>query len=426
MIKRRYSITLVIVVVAVWLLSPFYGYLSHKGKVPMQPLGFVNIPVKSPKTQTLLDKRYEATGNQALTVLTQHKSTINAPAISAAVAINGKLVWAGASGWADIAKQKKATPDTQFRIGSTSKALTSTGLARLVDAGVIDLDVAIEKYHPTLPNPTWNKLTIRQLASHTAGLPHYKENSDFFGKLKTATLQSHYEDVDDALAIFDQSDLLSTPGTKFHYSSFGTVLLSAVMQCAVINSAVINSASGSTYQKLMSEQVFKPAMANATHPEGDAKIENLATFYWNDGGKRTDATPWRAVDLSHRLAAGGFVSTSTDLVRVGSMFLDSQFISAATRDVFWTPQVLPDGSTAPDGYSIGWRVMELDVGGDIGKIKFANHGGVSKGAQSWLMVIPKYQMTIAVNINSKTEYFWTFGKVSLVLARQFIEAKLKL
>jgi serine beta-lactamase-like protein LACTB len=415
-IKRRYSITLVVVVVALWQIGPFYGYLSHKGKVPMLPFSFVTIPAQNPATQLLLDERYKTTGDQAITQLTKHKKTINAPAISAAVAIDCKLVWAGASGWSDIAKQQKVTPNTQFRIGSTTKALTSVGLARLVDEGVIALDVPIEQYHSTLPNPQWNKLTVRQLASHTAGLPHYGENSDFFGKLSTATLSNHYEDVFDSLAVFDTSELLSTPGTKFHYSSNGTVLLSAIMQ----------SAANTSYQNIMSERVFKPAKVYATGPEGDANTNDMATFYWNDNGKRTDATPWRDVDLSHRLAAGGFVSTPSDLVKIGSMFLNQEFVSTATSQMFWTPQIVADGTPNPDGYSIGWRVMELDVGGDIGKIKFANHGGVSRGAQSWLMVIPKYQMTIAVNINSKTEYFWTFGKVSLVLARQFIEAKLKL
>jgi len=53
----------------------------------------------------------------------------------------------------------------------------------------------------------------------------------------------------------------------------------------------------------------------------------------------------------------------------------------------------------------------------------ANHGGVSRGSQSWLMVIPQYKMALAVNINANTETFWDFGSVSTELARIFIKVQ---
>lgn len=49
----------------------------------------------------------------------------------------------------------------------------------------------------------------------------------------------------------------------------------------------------------------------------------------------------------------------------------------------------------------------------------ANHGGVPRGSQGWLMVIPDRKMVVAVMMNSNVEEFWDFGQVSMPLARLF-------
>lgn len=58
----------------------------------------------------------------------------------------------------------------------------------------------------------------------------------------------------------------------------------------------------------------------------------------------------------------------------------------------------------------------------MGMVRHANHGGVARGGQSWLMVMPDYDMSIAVNINRKTDVFWDFGRISEQLASEFIRA----
>lgn len=410
------SISFVLILIAlVW---PIYNTFAHKGKISFPPFyQFTEIPKNNPTDQKLYNEAYKESANEALALIIQHKNKINAPAISSAVAINGELVWAGVAGWADIDAKKIATTDTQFRIGSTSKALTATALARLVDANVIDIDKPISNYIKELPNKNWHNMTARQLVSHTAGLPHYKDNTDYLGLYKTLTLSTRYENVEDALSVFDESDLLFEPGEQFSYSSFGTVLLSNVME----------HAAATPYLEIMNTQIFEPLEINSTMAEFSAEnSKNLATFYWNNKGKSFQVRPWREVDLSHRLAGGGFISTSSDLVKVGSAFLQDDFISDKTRKSFWTPQTLPDGTKTPNGYALGWRFMTIKVDEEFGEITLANHGGVSRGAQSWLMVIPKHNMSIAVNINANTDEFWDFGKVSMQIAKIFILAKMKI
>ena len=401
-----------LVIILTGLIWPVYEGFAHKGKVSFPFFyQFINIPEDNPTEQKLFQSAYKEIGHDALDLLTHHKVAINAPAISAAVAIDGKLVWSGASGWLDIESRIPVTTNTQFRIGSTAKALTGTALARMVDANLIKLDNPISDYMVNLPNQKWRKMTVRQLVSHTAGLPHYKENNDYFGLYETISLSTRYENVEDALNVFDDSETLFEPGAQFSYSSFGTVLLSAVMENAV----------DIPYLEIMKKHVFSPLNMHATMAEytGEAS-KNLATPYWNNKGVSAQVREWRPVDLSHRLAGGGFISTSSDLVKMGSAFLQDDFISAKTRNIFWTPQTLPNGSKSPDGYSLGWRVIKIKVDDNIGEVIVANHGGVSRGGQSWLMVIPEYNMSVAVNINANTDVFWDFAKVSMQLAKMFI------
>ncbi len=412
--KHRYKVLLVLVLAsAVWFTQPIYLFYAYRGKAPMPPFGLQDIPEDNQSHQVLYMPGYQKAGEEAIAILQRHKTQINVPAISAAVAIDGEIAWAGAAGWADISSRAPATPQTQFRIGSTSKALTATGLARLVDSGNIDLDTPISEYIKPLPNPNWSDITPRQLACHMSGLPHYRENTDLLGLYRSISLKTRFRDVNDALSMFDGSELLFEPGRGFSYSTYGTVLQSAAMQAA----------SQKPFLDIIREQVLQPLAMESTMTETEAKATGrLATFYWNDEGRQRRAKPWRKVDLSHRLAGGGFISTSSDLVKLGSAYLDDQYISPKTRSIFWTPQTLLDGSVNSQNYALGWRV-QLRNPQDPETIRKANHGGVSRGAQSWLMILPERQIVIAVNINSNTEDFWEFGSVSKQLGDLFIKAK---
>ena len=166
---------------AIWVLWPVYGFYAHMGKISLPPFGWEKMQHEAPVTQEALDSAFKVAGDKVIALLDERRAAIGAPAFSAAVSINGQIVWRGAVGWADLKSKTPATPDTQFRIGSTSKAVTATALARMVDKGTIDLDAPISTYMRDIPNPAWEKITPRQLASHMAGLPHYKENGDLMG-----------------------------------------------------------------------------------------------------------------------------------------------------------------------------------------------------------------------------------------------------
>ena len=409
-LKRSLAVgSLVAAAVITWAGWPVYGFFAHNGSVPLPPYGWLELPDNAPAVQQLYEPDFEGAGDTALSIISKHREEIGAPSISAAVSISGRIVWSGAAGWADIETERPTTPQTVFRIGSTSKALTGTALARMVDQDLIDLDTPISGYIADLPNSAWSSITTRQLASHMTGVPDYIDNRDWIGLYRTITLRAHYNDPVDALEVFDGSPLLSVPGTQFHYSTLNTVLLGAV----------VSAVAGQSYLDLMRDEVFQAAGMTDTFaaPKRASRGDALATFYYRDGHRYRE---WRPVDLSHRLPGGGFASTPSDLVRLGAKWLDESFIEESTRNTFWSPQRLSNGEVNYQGYALGWRAGESNIEG-FGSVRHANHGGVSRGSQCWLQVFPDYDIAIAFTINMKTTEFRDFARINNELFSAFAE-----
>ncbi|MCG7536129.1 serine hydrolase domain-containing protein [Pseudoalteromonas sp. OOF1S-7] len=401
-------LTLLLVTALVYFGWPVYQFFAFNlEKVPVlasaEPLPTGPLPRQQRHSPAL-----SAFNIRASDILRTTRAASNAPGISAAIAHRGQLVWQGTLGYADIATKTALTPEHQFRIGSTSKAVTATLMAKLIQAHHFNLDTPLKDSLVPLPNPAWRDITPRQLASHSAGLPHYKGNQDPIGLYHSLSLNTQFDRVIDAVAQFDEGPLRTRPGDAFYYSSYGTVLLSAVLA----------QHGQRPYLELLQQHVLTPL--GMTRSGAESQANKLVTFYFNRQGQDAQYIPWRPVNLSHRLAGGGLVSTPGDLVRLGSGYLDTAYLHADVREQIWTPQRLNHGEVNPQNYALGWRRHEYQHN-DQPAFTYYHHGGVSRGSQSMLIVVPRHQLSVAVNINSKTKPFRTFGQAALTLAHAYIQ-----
>lgn len=395
------SLTVVIMILTSCLSFPmFFGY------GPWLPLPSERVP----SSQSIVDERFAEAANISLEALKTHRIKRGIPGLTAAVAFEDTVVWTGASGWADIEARTPVHQDTVMRIGSTSKAVTATALARLIDSGEMTLDDPISNYSEDWPNPEWRQLTPRQLASHTAGFPEYNNNGDPLGKFITLRGTRHYSTVRETLEIFDDTPLLFAPGTDFAYSSFGVNLLGVV----------IAESQNRSFLSSLNELVFSPLGLESSGGDHDGiRRPHLARFYQSDGDR---CRIWKPFDLSQRWPGGGLVSTSSELAILGINWLNPDFIRPETRKTMWTPQALATGQINEQQYAIGWRFYsENQWPGDPGrKIRMAHHGGISKGAMSWLVVYPDYQLSIALNANARLDQFADFNEVEGKIAASFL------
>jgi serine beta-lactamase-like protein LACTB, mitochondrial len=294
------------------------------------------------------------------------------PGLAIAVALNGEIVWSEAFGYADLEGKVRATPATQFRIGSVSKPITAAAVARLVEEGKLDLDAPVQRYVPSFPNKG-RPITTRQLAGHLAGIRHYR-GDEFL-------LNRRFSSVSEALEIFKDDSLLHAPGTRYSYSSYGWNLISAVVE----------GAAGEAFLAHVHRRVFAPLRLTSTAPDkNDSLIPGRTRFYERatNGGFRLGPV----VDNSYKWAGGGFLSTAEDLVRFGSAHLAPGFLRAETLELLFTPQRTANGEATT--YGIGWSINRDTLGH-----RFVSHGGGSVGGTTLLRVDRDSKLVMAVVSN---------------------------
>ncbi|HEX2190337.1 MAG TPA: serine hydrolase domain-containing protein, partial [Longimicrobiaceae bacterium] len=337
----------------------------------------------------------QAAASRARALVEAHRQHLDIPGIQVAVAIDGQIVWSEGFGYADLEQRTPVTPLTRFRIGSLSKTLTAAGLGVLVDRGRIDLDAPVQRYVPGFPRKRW-PVTVRHLAAHQGGIRHYVSNAD-------VDRTEHYASVADALTIFAGDTLLFEPGTRYGYSSYGYVLLSAAME----------GAAGEPFIPFMRRSVFGPLGMRSTGPdEVDSLIPHRSRFYTlREGGGRVNA-PY--VDNSYKWAGGGFLSTAEDLVRFGAAHLRPGFLSPATLRLLWTRQRTRDG--AETRAAIGWEPRVTPSG----RRAMAFSGSLPSG-QAVLAVYPDERLVIAVLANTGQEVFWNEAE-TFAVAERFLAA----
>ncbi len=86
------------------------------------------------------------------------------------VARHRRIVLHEAYGWRDLKKEKPMEKASLFRMASNSKAVTALGALMLVDEHRLALDEPVCKHLPGFDNPRGNKITVKQLLTHTSGL----------------------------------------------------------------------------------------------------------------------------------------------------------------------------------------------------------------------------------------------------------------
>src|SRR5215468_5458528 len=92
------------------------------------------------------------------------------PGLQIAVVRHGKIVKLAAYGLANVQDSIPTTNQTLFTINSITKAFTGVAIMQLVEAGKLDLAARVSSYLDNLP-AAWQAVTIRQLLTHTSGLP---------------------------------------------------------------------------------------------------------------------------------------------------------------------------------------------------------------------------------------------------------------
>jgi serine beta-lactamase-like protein LACTB, mitochondrial len=293
------------------------------------------------------------------------------PGLAAAVVQDGKVVWSGVFGLADLENRVPVTRRTVFRFASVSKPITAVAALRLVEDGRLALDQPARTLIPELP-AALSAITVRHLLAHQSGIPHHQPPA--------RDGLPHHARVSDAFLARAAEPLLFEPGARFGYSTHAYSLLGWVMEAA----------SRRRFAEELRASVFVPArMTTARTDDLYEVIPHRAQGYFRSlGGELRNSQP---MDPSDRVPGGGLCGTILDLAAFAAALQGDGLLPKPARARMWTPQRLADGSVT--GYGLGWYVDESE-----GRLS-VHHGGTQPRTSGILYLLPDESLAVAVLAN---------------------------
>ncbi len=309
--------------------------------------------------------------------------TTGTPGLSAAVMLQGRLVFSQGAGFSDLENLVPATGATVYNIGSVSKAITAVAVLQLVEQGKVGLDDPIQKYVPSFPDKG-SPITLRHLLTHTSGIRHYRR-TDFPDSVDNETMKP-MASAEEGFRIFQDDPLLFPPGELYSYSSYAVNLLQPVVE----------KAGGATFEEYLRRNIWGPAgMLNTSVDVPERIVPHRARGYEVDAG-RTRNYPYG--DLTYKFASGGMISTAEDLVRFGAALNRRALLKAETLALLYQPagplrQFRADGLPVPLEHSqaLLWRIGQDEAGRT-----FAHHCGTVKGFNACLINYPAEDLVVAI------------------------------
>ena len=298
------------------------------------------------------------------------------PSLTVAIVRDGKTVYERAFGFEDIATGKPATLQTQYHVASVTKVFTASLAVMLHKQGVVELDQPVAKYLPedveisTTPE-TGATITLRQLASHTSGLPRgvpgRVQSVDDWYDLEPQRLYDHLANT----------KLESDPSTKEDYSNLGFGLLGHALE----------RAAHKPLAQLLKEMICEPLQLGRTAIPTDNTV-HPATGYDDSGRQRV-----REASARERLAgSGGLVASVEDLAKFVSAQMQAGVFSSEMLQELHTRTRLSGGNLADT--SLGWS---FEFNDRLGPYREKNGG--RSNCSAWIGFAPEHGVGVVVATN---------------------------
>jgi len=331
-------------------------------------------------------------------------ATYHVPGAALALIKRGEVVLEKGYGFRHLTTHAPVTAHTLFNIGSISKSFTALGISQLVDQHKLDLDAPIIDYAPDvrLSDPRRTRsVTLRQLLSHTSGLP---PDEEWPGQVPASRRGIVRE--------FATMPITAQPGTRFQYCS----------RCVVLAAYVLERISGQPWETYTRTQILAPlGMTGASFgPAGLERAAEAAQPYRHDSAFGHVPVPWgRLAYLDPLGPAGGIDASIADLTRyalfqlgdgmmVGRRVLSAHMMAELHRPEIavgsaWTSLPVEDLH-----YALGWLTAEYHG------LRLIYHNGVNPGFRAAIVLVPSAQAGVVVLANSDAGQFTGAASVSLL------------
>ncbi len=299
------------------------------------------------------------------------------------VAENGKILFEEAMGMRTYENRILLHEDDIFELASLSKQFTAMMVMKCKEKGLLNFDDQLSKYIET-PYPN---ITIRNLLTHTSGLPDYQ-----------AIMDEHW----DKSKVAGNPDILEylrkyapvksfEPGDQYEYSNTGYVLLASIVE----------KATGKDFVDLIRELIFQPLKMKNTairSLEQKAQVQTFAAGHLKDeNGKYVNANTFHSSDytvwLGNRKGPGRVSSNAEDLLKWDQALYTEKLVSKETLEEAFTPFKLEEGYISY--YGFGWELKPQSPFG-----KMVMHTGDNPGYKTIIVRFIEENKTIIILNNN--------------------------
>jgi D-alanyl-D-alanine carboxypeptidase len=371
-------------IILMWISIIFIGFACEDNST--DPINDPNKVIKE-QLQALIDNAVASDNSIHNAVL-----SVEAPGIG--------LKWSGASGMSDPQFNIKMDPNDQFRTASVGKMTLATLVLQQVEEGNLKLDDSIYHYLPVniltglhvFQGIDYSEqITIRQLLSHTSGLPDYVTdgNKDENGITEFMQLMIDMPEkfwTPEETIEYTKQNLIPffAPGDGYHYSDTDFQLLGLILQ----------NIKGKALNEIYREKLFGPLGMSCTYMEYyDDPVQSipgrgLSHIFFGD----LDYTSWTS--NSADWAGGGLISTTENLNRFIRAFVNNEVFKNSQ-----TKQLMLDCQNIGElGFYYGLGVMKINFE-EIGLTGYGQSYGHEGISQSFMFYWEKENVTIVGTLN---------------------------
>ncbi|UCF64432.1 MAG: serine hydrolase [bacterium] len=322
------------------------------------------------------------------------------PGLQAIIVKDDQLIWKGAFGYANIAKNRLVTDSTLFFLASISKPVTATALMQLWEEGLFGLDDDVNNYLPfQVRNPTHpnTPITFRMLLTHTSSI-----HDNYWLVLDPLFVWGYDSPIElDSFLVnylipggsyyYSSNYNSGAPGTQYDYSNVGAALIGYLVE----------TISNNSFEQYCQDSIFIPLGMNETSWfQANLDTTHIAMPYYYIGGNHY---PYGHSGEPH-YPAGQLRTSATQFSRFLRAFIQMgrfdgiRILDSTTVNMMTTVQHPAINPTR----GLIWHILPMEIPTTGSRILCA-HGGSSHGARTTMAYTLKSQENVGIIVLTNGE-----------------------
>ena len=302
----------------------------------------------------------------------QMMSLTRIPGMAVGIVAGGATVYARGFGVTSLDDPRPVTAETLFHMASVTKPFVATAVMQLVEDGIVTLDDPVVQHLPyfTLADERASRITIRQMLSHTGGMPDEEDYGWDRPEYDDGALERYVRSLADR-------SLIREPGESFAYSNIAYEVLGDL----------IAKARGMSFEAAIDAHILRPlGMTNSTLLQRDTRLELFSRGHVRNANGEVEVSPVAPYNRAHA-PSSTLRSNVTDMCRWALANLNggeldgARILSRASLDAMWQPVAAID----PESHARVGLSWFIDA---YRQQRTIRHDGEDTGFLSQMVLVP--------------------------------------